>query len=63
MSATFMKKIPLPRVQRRALRKRLRQLLADQEWLEARVNASTDPPVRKFLAPIQAEIAAIEAQL
>ena len=63
MHATFFKKKPLPREQRRALQKRLRQLLADQAWLESRIGWRTDPPVRKHLDPIQAEIAAIEAQL
>jgi hypothetical protein len=63
MHATFLKKVPLPPEQRRALQKRLRALLAQQAWLEARVGWRTDPSVRKFLSPVQAEIAAIEAQL
>jgi hypothetical protein len=63
MNATFFKKRPLPRAQRRALQKRLRQLLADQEFLETRINAPTDPHVQKYLAPIKAEIAELEAQL
>jgi hypothetical protein len=63
MHTTFPPKKPLPREQRRALQKRLRQLLADQEFLETRINARTDPTVQKYLAPIKAEITAIEAQL
>jgi hypothetical protein len=64
VNATFMKRVPLPREQRRALRDRLRVLLAQQAWLEARVSWRADPTtVQKYLAPIQAEITAIEAQL
>jgi hypothetical protein len=63
MHATFLKKKPLPRERRRALRKRLHVLLSQQRWLEGRSNASSDLYVRKYLAPIQAEIAAIESQL
>lgn len=64
MHATFFKKKPLPREQRRALRDRLRVLLAQQAWLEARVSWRADPTtVQKYLAPIRTEIAAIEAQL
>lgn len=63
MAATFFKKVPLPREQRLALRRRLRVLLAQRAFLEARVNWRADPHVRKHLAPLQAAIAEIEAQL
>ena len=63
MNATFFKRVPLPREQRRALRKRLHVLIAQTAWLEARVNWRADPRVRKILDPIQTEIAVLEAQL
>jgi hypothetical protein len=63
MNATFFKKVPLPREQRRALRKRLHVLTAQRAFLEARVNWRADPYARKYLEPIQTEIAVLEAQL
>jgi len=63
MATFFKKKSPLPPERRRALRNRLRRLLADQAWLEERINWLTDPHVQKFLVPIKAEIATIEALL